>query len=184
METFLAVLYTSTVILLLFLLIFFVLFLVATIISATTQITFVGSSRRKIRSILSYTKPQPGQTFFDLGSGDGRVVFEAARTFELKATGVEFNPLLVYFSKSVARLMGIHSTTFLRQDALDVNLKKADIIYLFLLPKLLEPLSQKFKKECKPGTIIISHGFQIKGFKTKLIHHKKDTPFSTYYYKL
>lgn len=184
MDLLIAVLYTASVVFLFLLLIFFILFLTASLVSATTNIPFVGSRRRKIRSLLAHAEPEENQIFFDLGSGDGRVVFEAARTFNLKATGVEINPLLILFSNLVTRIWKIKNVSFIRDSALNVSLKKAHIIYVFLLPKLLIPLAKKFKNECKPGTIIISHGFQIKGFKSKLFKKVEDTPFSTYYYKL
>ena len=52
----------------------------------------------------------------DIGSGDGRLVVEAAR-MGFRATGVELNRWLVYYSRLSAWRAGVRSNTnFLRHD--------------------------------------------------------------------
>jgi len=143
----------------------------------------VGSKRHKIHAILQEINPQPGAVFYDLGSGDGRVVREAADGFQLNATGFEINPMLIWFSKLRAK-QAQSRAEFVRANILNIELEKAEIIYAFLLTFMLEELTQKFMSECSKGTIIISHGFKIPKLTSMLYKTIEDKPFPTYYYRL
>ncbi|MBA3046931.1 hypothetical protein KKC83_01940 [Patescibacteria group bacterium] len=46
-----------------------------------------------------------------------------------------------------------------RKNLLKVNLADADLIYCYLSPRLMKDLKEKFGRECKQGTKIISHAF-------------------------
>lgn len=143
----------------------------------------MGSKRHKIHAILQEIDPQPGTVFYDLGSGDGRVVREAADGFQLNATGFEINPMLVWLSKFQAK-RAQSQAEFVRANIFNIELEKAEIIYVFLLTFMLEDLTQKFLSECAKGTIIISHGFKIPKLTSKLYKTIEDKPFPTYYYRL
>lgn len=181
---------------LLYVLIFFagytsiLIFLILSIIYTSTlffsahyKVPFVGSRRHKIRALLQEINPQPGAIFYDLGSGDGRIVREASDYFKLNATGFEINPMLVWFSKFRAK-QAQSQAQFIRANILNVELEKAEIIYVFLLTFMLEDMTHKFQSECSKGTIIISHGFKISKLASKLYKTIEDKPFSTYYYRL
>jgi hypothetical protein len=71
---------------------------------------------------------------------------------------------------------------FCRKNIFDVSLEKADVIYLFLMPALISKLVPKFKKELRKKTLIISHGFKVKGFGPYLVKFLDRRPFPTYYY--
>jgi len=73
--------------------------------------------------------------------------------------------------------------TFIQKNILKFDLTKADYIYLFLFPALIEKLVPKFDKELKKGTVIISHGFPVNEYKNKLIKKVERNPFPTYYYR-
>lgn len=175
--------YILFVIFLFCLLTFFILYLLAALVSASSSIPYVGTRFKRIEKVIKRVKPKKGQTFIDLGSGDGRIVFIAAQKFNLNAVGVEFNPMLTFFSRWYARLKHIPAT-FRTEDILKTDISKADIIYCFLLPKMLVPLTEKLKKEGKKGSIVISHGFEIKALKKLQFDYIDDNPFPTYYYKL
>lgn len=147
------------------------------------KVPFVGSKRHQIREILLAVDPQQGSIFYDLGSGDGRVVRDAADYFNLNATGFEINPILVFLSKIRAK-MAKSNAAFVKADILSVELSKAEIIYVFLLPFMLAALAPTIRKQCVEGTIIISHGFKINALSSKLYKTREDKPFSTYYYRL
>lgn len=146
---------------------------------------FVPTEDKKINQILALAGLKKNQVFYDLGCGDGRVVIEAVKNFKVKGIGIDINPLLIKIAKLKSKIKKIPSEkiNFLCQDILKTNLKNGDYIYLFLMPKLIERLKPKLAK-LKKGTIIISHGFKIENWESKLIKEKKDRPFSTYYYQI
>lgn len=175
--------YILFVIFLFCLLIFFILYLLAALVSASSSIPYVGTRFKRIEKVIKRIQPKKGHIFIDLGSGDGRIVYMAAQKFKLKAIGVEFNPMLTFFCRWYAHFKHIPAS-FKTEDILKTDISKADIIYCFLLPKMLVPLTQKLKKEAKKGTIVISHGFEIKALKELQFDYIDDDPFPTYYYKL
>lgn len=184
MNIIIAIAYWGFVCALFFLLIFFVLFSTASVISVFSGIPFVGSQLKKINDILAQADPQEGDILYDLGSGDGRVVCLAAHEFKLNAIGVETNPILVFFSRLYAHIRGLKNVTFKRESMLSTDFSDANILYLFLFPHMLEKLTPKIQESCKPGTKIISHGFEIKPLSHLLTNTRLERPFNTYYYTL
>jgi hypothetical protein len=145
---------------------------------------FVPTSNRNLKEILGKAKLKKGQIFLELGSGDGRVLREAVEKFGVLGIGIEVNPMLVYLSKLIARIQNLSNIKFLRLSFFDYSFKESDVIFMFLLPKTIKKLREKFLGECKKGTLIISHGFKIEDFEKKLIQKIEKEPYPTYYYKI
>lgn len=143
---------------------------------------YVPTSQKIIEEILASAKLKNGQKFFDLGSGDGRVVITAVKKYQVSGTGVEINPYLYWYSKIISWIKGLKKIRFLRKDLMKVNLSEANIIFLYLLPKFLPKLKEKLALECKKNTLIISHRFAIIGWENKMVKVDKRPHCSTYYY--
>jgi len=56
---------------------------------------YVASPAHVVDLMLEMAKIKPGETVYDLGSGDGRIVIAAASKYKAKAVGVEISPKLV-----------------------------------------------------------------------------------------
>jgi 16S rRNA A1518/A1519 N6-dimethyltransferase RsmA/KsgA/DIM1 with predicted DNA glycosylase/AP lyase activity len=98
---------------------------------------------------------------YDLGSGDGRIVFAAARR-GARAVGVEIDAKLVQDSRDRAFATGVGDrTTFVWRDVLKTDLGPATVITLYLFPELNAKLATKFLAELRPGTRIVSHRFPV-----------------------
>jgi SAM-dependent methyltransferase len=101
----------------------------------------------------------------DLGSGDGRIVFEAAKR-GYEATGVELNAVLVLYSKfftfknwtnkSKNEEIILRRPSFKRADFWKVNMSEYDIIVVFGVQEMMTSLASKLKSEIKPNTLIVS----------------------------
>lgn len=154
------------------------------LISALLGSPFVSSNMGKLVRILAKVPIDEQTCFYDLGSGDGSVVFFVAERYSCTTVGVERNPLLFALSKLKQAVRGVRQVTFIRSDALSADIHEASIVYLFLLPTLLIPVAEKIKNECKKGTIIISHGFAVPQLADLQFDKLTDKPFSTYYYRL
>ncbi|MES0341538.1 MAG: hypothetical protein ABUK08_04405 [Candidatus Humimicrobiaceae bacterium] len=62
---------------------------------------WVPTPYKIIKKMLKLAEVKPGDIVYDLGSGDGRVIIEAARSFGAKAVGIEIDPLRFIWAKAI-----------------------------------------------------------------------------------
>ena len=125
---------------------------------------FVPSSRRKIAVMLELARVKSGEKVLDLGSGDGAVLMAVARCGAY-ATGVEINPLLVWYSRGRIRMRGLaHRAVVRRGNFYDFPLGGADVVLLYLWPSTVARLREKMERELKPGARVVSQAFSIPGW--------------------
>ncbi len=102
----------------------------------------------------------PDDVLMDLGSGDGRLVIEAARR-GARAIGVEYDAQLVALSRERAADAGMSGRASFRQaDLFEVDLSEATVVTLFLLPDLNLRLRPTLL-DLAPGTRIVSNTWDM-----------------------
>lgn len=143
---------------------------------------YVPTSGYDVDRVLDRAKLKKGMQFVDLGSGDGRLVLRAVQKFGVNGVGVEFNPLLVWFAQIRAKTLGIKNAVFICGKLENFRLDNAHVVYLFLLPREMKKMSDKIKKECTPGTLIISRGFEAPDLKQ--VDYLDTKTFHTFYYRV
>jgi protein-L-isoaspartate O-methyltransferase len=127
---------------------------------------YVSSPQPIVTKILELAGLKQGETLFDLGCGDGRIVATAAKEFGAKAVGVELNPALVKRARQAVESLGLQQQAQIIQgDMMAVDLSAADVVTLYLLTEANEQLRPKLEKELKPGARVVSLEFRIKGWK-------------------
>jgi predicted RNA methylase len=115
---------------------------------------------------------------YELGSGDGEFILTAAREFGCKrAVGIEIDYTRHIISKVKKRISRAKNAEFKREDFKKVKLNDASVVYFYLVPKVIERILPKLKKELKPGTRIVS----LK-YKTALNLQKEDKENNLYSY--
>jgi hypothetical protein len=98
----------------------------------------------------------------DLGSGDGRMILTAAKTFKASGLGVDIDPKLVEQSNKAAQSQGLSDRAkFIEQDMFKADLSKATVVTLYVLPDFMEKLRPKLFAELKPGTRIVAHDYYM-----------------------
>lgn len=146
---------------------------------------YVPTKNKLAVDILKEIKYKKNGLFVELGSGDARITRTAVKNYPVRGMAVDVNALLIIWSKVLSKFDGTRGRIdYVTKNILGVDLKKADYIYLFLFPALIEKLLPKFEKELKKGTIIISHGFPISKYKNRMIKQVDRLPFPTYYYRM
>lgn len=127
---------------------------------------FEPSDNKIIKRMLAMLDLQPGQTLIDIGSGDGRVLCQAARKYKTKGIGIEINPDNVKLARKKIKKQKLgHLVEIREMDAFAVeDYSKADAIFTFVQDDALLTLTKLFDKQLKPGTKVISHGYQIPGW--------------------
>lgn len=98
----------------------------------------------------------------DLGSGDGRLVREAARRIGASGMGVDHDPELVARSTEFARRDGVgDKVSFVQQDLFETDISPATVVTMYLLPAVNLKLRPKLLTVLKPGTRVVSHDFDM-----------------------
>lgn len=127
---------------------------------------WVPTPYKIIRKMLVMADVKPRDIVYDLGSGDGRVIIEAARSFGAKAVGIEIDPLRFLWTKAKIFFLGLsNKVDVLFGNFFKINISDANIVTIYLLPDTNVKLIDKFVKELRPGTRIVSNTFALPGFK-------------------
>ena len=119
---------------------------------------FVPTEQEDVARMLKLAGLKDGDVVYDLGSGDGRIVFEAAKLYPTtRGRGIEIDGKLVAESRQLAAKSGLEKRVeFLHQNAFDADLKQADIIAMWLWPELMRMLRPKIIAEARPGTRVVT----------------------------
>jgi protein-L-isoaspartate O-methyltransferase len=115
-----------------------------------------------VRRMLTLARVGPGDVVYDLGSGDGRIVIEAARRFGARGVGIDIDPTLVARAQATARQAGVESLVMFRvQDAMTVDVSDATVVTLYLLAASNVKLRPILTKQLRPGARIVAHNYPI-----------------------
>ena len=142
----------------------FVLFFVFVFMPWTFGAPFQSSSKKEIGNIIKLANIKKTDKIVDLGSGNGKLVIELAKT-GAEVHGYEVNPLLVWWSLRKIKKLGLKKAFIHKKSFWDVNLKKFDVIAVFQIYYVMKTLSKKIKKEAKKNVRIISNTWKLPGKK-------------------
>ena len=127
---------------------------------------YVSSPQRAVDRMLELASLKPGDTLYDLGAGDGRIVIAAARKYNVNAVGVEMSEKLVQQANEQITKLGLQNRAKLIQgDLLQTDLAPADVIVIFLQTPSNEELRPRLEKYLKPGSRVVSYSFAVPGWK-------------------
>lgn len=130
---------------------------------------FVGMDPDVVPRVMTIAEVKKGDKFYELGSGDGRLVITAAMR-GANAVGVEIDSIRVWYSRLWIKLLRLSShAKILHQNIFDVDLSDADVVCLYLLPETNEKILSKLKKELRPGTRVVSVAFTFPGWKPEKV---------------
>jgi SAM-dependent methyltransferase len=127
------------------------------IVPALYGVPWVPTRKERVRKALRLAKLQPGETLYDLGAGDGRVLLMAAQEFGAQAVGIEIGPaqwalgwLRILFGGSRYKAR-IRCGNFYKAE-----IHNADVVFVYLTSSQTSRLSKKLTKELCPGTRVVS----------------------------
>jgi len=174
---------------LIILLCFLYIILILDSILANVSIKYIDVSTSKkatrvIKEILDELNLKEA-AFFDLGSGRGALAIRIKRFFPcFNVYGFDRSPFKIYLSRIRAFLSG-QKVVFIRKNIFNINLGKADIIYVYIWPETMKKLKEKLEKELKPGATIIASTFPVPGWQPQITKEtlsiKKDPGFERIY---
>ncbi len=131
---------------------------------AGSDAPYVPTKMDRIREILKLAGIKKGKKFYELGSGDGRVVFEAAK-LGAYSFGVEQSWIRVLYSRYKAWVKGSKKAKFSHGNIFSKTYGDADVIYIYLLHKGVRKLEEKLRKELKKGSTVITQTYHFPNWK-------------------
>jgi tRNA A58 N-methylase Trm61 len=138
---------------------------------------FVPSPFPVIQRMLQLADLKPGEVLFDLGAGDGRSVIMAAKSFSARAVGVEMREDLAKKALSTIHENGLTDrVTIVNGDMFTVNLTSADVVFLYLTTSANEKIRTKLENELKSGVRVVSHDYEIIGWKPEKVENFCENP--------
>jgi len=135
----------------------------------TPYVVYVPTPPEVVQKMLELANVKKDDLVYDLGCGDGRIVVTAAKKYGCHAVGFDIALERIKESReNVAKNKVDHLVKIEQQDIFKLDLSKANVITLYLLPSLNVRLIPQLEK-LKPGSRIVSHAFDMKGVEL----HKK-----------
>jgi cyclopropane fatty-acyl-phospholipid synthase-like methyltransferase len=141
------------------------------IAASQETIPFVPSPMHVVRRMLELAEFKKGDILYDMGSGDGRIVIEAAKKYGIRGIGIDLNPELVAKARENAEKEGVsHLTEFRAQDGLTVDISEATVVTLYMFKWFNNAIRPKLQK-LKQGSRVIAHDFDIDDWKPSRVEY-------------
>jgi len=119
-------------------------------------VPYVQTPMEIVERMLRMAEVKKDDYVIDLGSGDGRIIIEAAKR-GARGLGVDLDPNLVRHATENAKLAGVSDrVSFVQKDIFETDLSGATVVAFYLLPDFNAKLLPKLLA-LKPGTRIVSH---------------------------
>jgi len=164
---------------------FFIVFILAVIVWMLWPLVigagWIPTPKKVVRKMLQLASVGADDTLFELGSGDGRIIFMAAKEFGAKAVGIEADPVRVLWTLIWIRLKGLKDqVSVLWGNFFKKDLSAASVVAIYQSRDVNNRLNDKLMRELKPGTRVVSYSFTFDSWEPI----KVDEESKVYLYKL
>ena len=140
-----------------------------------TLAPYVPTPQDVVDRMLSDANVTSGDTVYDLGSGDGRIVITAAKKFGAHGVGIDIDPDRISESRSNARNAGVGDLVeFQHGDILQADVSRATVVTLYLVSSANLKLRPILTRQLRPGARIVSHAFGMGDWKPEKVDRFKD----------
>ena len=133
-------------------------------------VPYVPTHHKVVTAMLKLATVKEGETVYDLGCGDGRIVIAAVKDFKAKrGLGLDFNPERLKDCDAAVKEAKLteaqtKALTFKQGDVLKMkpeDFKDVDVVTLYLLPSVNRELKPVLLKGLKAGARVVSHDFDM-----------------------
>jgi SAM-dependent methyltransferase len=128
-------------------------------VASEDYIGFVPTPMKIVHRMLELAEIEAGQTVYDLGCGDGRILITAVQKYAARGVGIDIDGARLDTARKRARHY-LDRIAFREQNLFKVDLRPADVVTLYLLPSLNEKLMPRLAK-LKRGSRIVTHCFEL-----------------------
>jgi len=127
------------------------------------DVAYVPTPKVIVRQMLLLAGLRRGETLFDLGAGDGRILVEAAREFGARAKGIEIDPDRVQRIKERLTATGVEAE-IIQADFMTVDLASANVVAMYLSDSANSKLAPKLERELRVGARVVSLDYTLPGW--------------------
>jgi precorrin-6B methylase 2 len=132
--------------------------------SSGKDVMWVPTKVEMADQMLALAQVRPGDRVYDLGSGDGVIPIEAAKKYQVRSVGIEYNPDLVKLSQRNAERAKVENlVTFKQGDIFVEDFSQATVLTLYLGENLNTKLMPTILK-MQAGTRVVSNTFRMEGW--------------------
>lgn len=146
------------------LLVFFTLFVLLFAFSFLAGIfvlgPFVPTRQKVVERFASLIEIKNSQNVYELGCGDARLLRHLEKKYKVLGKGYERSPLVYIWAKFLNFIKKSKVEVYYR-NFFKESLADADVIFLYLVPEIIDKLADKIVNECKSGTLVVSEGFKV-----------------------
>lgn len=122
---------------------------------------FVPVRDRVTEKIVESLRLTNNAQFLDLGSGDGRIIFEVLKQYPgVTAVGYEWQAFPFLISKMKNTYLK-QNATFLCQDFFKADFRKHTHVFTYLFPSVMDALLPKLSGELPKGARLVSCDFEF-----------------------
>lgn len=144
-------------------------------------ISWIPTQPEYVDSFFELAPVSSSDVVYDLGSGDGRLLFAALEKGAGKCIGIDIDPERVDAARDAAKNKGVEDKlTFIEADVTEHDLSAASVILCYLLSSASAALKPKFENELKPGTRVVMESFPVPGWKPSRIKEMAGRTFYLY----
>lgn len=123
---------------------------------------YVVAPEHAVDKILAIANLKPGETLYDLGCGDGRILIDAAEKYNVKAVGIEIGEGLAQKAAENVRKHGLQNQVkVIHGDFMKTDLSAANVVTLYLAPIANDTLRPNLERYLKPHTRVVSYDYPI-----------------------
>lgn len=128
---------------------------------------FEATKRYMSKIMVSAAELSAGETVYDIGCGDGRLLINAVKLVpDIKAIGIELDKKRILQARKRIKKNGLEdSIQLIHGNAIAMNYSDADVVFTFLTSYGMMVLKPFLKKQLKPTARVVSHGFSVPGWK-------------------
>jgi predicted RNA methylase len=127
---------------------------------------YVTSPEHVVDKMLAMAKLKRGETLYDLGCGDGRILIAAAERYKVKAVGIEISDHLAKAAAEKVKKAGLQDQVkVVHGNVLHTDLSGADVVTLYLATTANESLRPNLERYLRPNTRVVSYDYPIPGWK-------------------
>ena len=144
---------------------------------------FVATRPKIIKRVIDELRLKDTDVVYELGCGRAGFLHAVRKRYpKVKLVGFEY-ALMPYFQARIQNALNQANLIIRRKNIFKVDLSEANVIYCYLNELMMQKLQEKFKRECKPGTVVVSYQYPLSNAESETIIELPERKDKVYVYR-